>query len=230
MTNTQQPKQSELIAALEAGYDALAKDHDLPPVAITVGSGARRNGLALGVFYPRSWVDTDGSETIHQINIGAEHLANDPCEVFATLAHEAAHAFNELHEIKDTSRQGRYHNKRFKKTAEEFGLTITHDDSIGWSLTKIPEATIERYRPQIDQIAAAITHYRKPAEPATKKPTVPAAQCDCPEPKKIRVAPSTIEAAPIICSDCMSPFVLDPVEHAAGEYSDYPNWKGIEIL
>ena len=49
-------------------------------------------------------------------------------EVLATLLHEAAHALAHARGSKDTSRQGRYHNTKFKNCAEEVGLTVEHDD------------------------------------------------------------------------------------------------------
>ena len=54
--------------------------------------------------------------------ISGEGLRRSPREVLGTLLHEAAHALAHARGIKDTSRQGRYHNKHFKTLAEELGL------------------------------------------------------------------------------------------------------------
>jgi hypothetical protein len=43
--------------------------------------------------------------------------------------------------IKDTSRQGRWHNARFKALAEELGIEVTKDPRIGWSPTNLPAET-----------------------------------------------------------------------------------------
>ena len=45
----------------------------------------------------------------------------------AVILHEAAHALAYARGIKDTSRQGRYHNKHFKTCAEQLGLAVEHD-------------------------------------------------------------------------------------------------------
>jgi len=37
--------------------------------------------------------------------------------------------------VRDTSRQGRYHNARFKTLAKELGLEVRRDPLIGWSVT-----------------------------------------------------------------------------------------------
>lgn len=49
--------------------------------------------------------------------------------------HEMAHLYNLQNGIKDTTRSGTYHNKKFKETAELHGLQVEQVDKIGWSLT-----------------------------------------------------------------------------------------------
>ena len=69
--------------------------------------------------------------------ISGEALRLTPAEVLAVILHEAAHALAHARGIKDTSRQGRYHNKQFKTCAEELGLTVEHDQRNGWSASTI---------------------------------------------------------------------------------------------
>ena len=45
--------------------------------------------------------------------------------------------------IKDTSNNYRYHNKKFKEIAEKRDLKISYHESIGWSLTDPTEKLIE---------------------------------------------------------------------------------------
>lgn len=45
--------------------------------------------------------------------------------------------------IKDTSNNYRYHNKRFKEIAEKRDLKISYHESIGWSVTEPTEKLIE---------------------------------------------------------------------------------------
>jgi hypothetical protein len=58
--------------------------------------------------------------------------------VLSTLLHEAGHAL--VHGIKDSSRQKRCHNARFKALADEVEISVTKDPRIGWSPTTIPPA------------------------------------------------------------------------------------------
>ena len=60
-----------------------------------------------------------------EVFVGGEGLARGPADVLGTLLHEAAHALAHVRGIKDTSRQGRWHNARFKALAEELGTEVT---------------------------------------------------------------------------------------------------------
>jgi len=56
-----------------------------------------------------------------ELFVGGEGLRRGAREVLATLLHEAAHGVATTRGVKDTSRQGRYHNRRFA----ELGAAIT---------------------------------------------------------------------------------------------------------
>jgi hypothetical protein len=68
-----------------------------------------------------SW---EAAASLSEVFITADGLAGSATEVLGTLVHEASHAIAFQRGIKDTSRQGRYHNKRFKALAEEVGLAV----------------------------------------------------------------------------------------------------------
>lgn len=63
--------------------------------------------------------------------------------VVATLLHECVHLFCLQNGIKDTSRGGQYHNKRFRAEAEARDLHIEYSERIGWSITEPTDALIE---------------------------------------------------------------------------------------
>ena len=80
----------------------------------------------------------------HELNLSADYL-NRPIEnVVATLIHEASHLYALQNDIKDTSNRGVYHNKNFKKIAEEMGhLQIEKHDKYGWTITYPTEDTLD---------------------------------------------------------------------------------------
>ena len=65
-----------------------------------------------------------------------------------------------MRKIQDTSRQGRFHNGRFRALAGELGLDVAKTGSIGWSATTVPDATAALYRGELRRLEAALVAYR----------------------------------------------------------------------
>jgi len=80
---------------------------------------------------------------------------------WGTLLHEAAHALADVRGIKDTSRQGRWHNARFKALAAELGIEVTKDPRLGWSPTTLTEPTRTAYADNISALGAALWMHRR---------------------------------------------------------------------
>lgn len=53
------------------------------------------------------------------------------------------HLYNLQIGVQDCSRNGTYHNKKFRDAATARDLIITHDPRIGWSITEPSEALID---------------------------------------------------------------------------------------
>ena len=206
-------RQSGLVVALEEAWDAIATHHpDLPPVALILSGGHVRPGLmVLGQFAAERWIPetTHTGAATHEVLITGEGLNLGAGEVFATLLHEAAHALAAARAIKDTSRQGRYHNQRFRELASELGLHVQHSAKQGWATTSVPAPLAKSYRAQITRLRTAITLHRT-IEPARVGPTTSAgmrsARCRCP--RRIRVSATVLAAGQITCANCHSPFTL----------------------
>lgn len=64
-------------------------------------------------------LDAMQNEGFYEINICAEHLARPFEQVAETLLHEMVHLYNLQIGVQDTSRNGTYHNKKFKEAAEQ---------------------------------------------------------------------------------------------------------------
>ena len=118
------PYASELVAACEEAWAAIQRRHpEVPDAVIVLGSGVERGRLVkLGHWWGGRWI-ADGAVRGEVLLAGeALHLA--PEAVFEVLLHEAAHGLNAARRIQDSSRGGRYHNVRFKATAEDLGLVV----------------------------------------------------------------------------------------------------------
>ena len=87
---------------------------------------------------------TVSGDGIREINIGAGTLARPIENVVATISHEMCHQYNEtVRKVRDVSRGNTYHNKNFKKTAEERGLIVSRSELYGWSHTEPSEKLID---------------------------------------------------------------------------------------
>jgi hypothetical protein len=198
-----------LVAALEHGWQQIRAAHpDLPPVQIVIGHGSGHSGgLLLGQLAPERWQPAcHPGELVHELLIGGEGLARGAVDVFTTLLHEAAHALAIARQIADTSRDGRYHNQRYRQLAHELGLQVRRDVQLGWSTTSLPPATRVHYEAAIAAIADAITLHRLPEAPATVGRNLAVALCACP--RRIRVASGVLRAGEITCELCRQPFTV----------------------
>ncbi|MCA1697966.1 MAG: hypothetical protein LC790_03295 [Actinobacteria bacterium] len=206
LTLKRQPAAAALVAALEDAWQQIRDRHpDLPAVQIVIGQGSgHRGGLLLGQLAPERWQPTGPGELVHELLVGGEGLARGPVDVFTTLLHEAAHALALTRQIADTSRDGRYHNQRYRQLAQELGLEVRRDAQLGFSTTSLTALTQARYQRTIGVIADAITLHRRPEPRASTGRNLSVAMCACP--RRIRVAQGVLRAGPITCEICQQPF------------------------
>jgi iron-sulfur cluster repair protein YtfE (RIC family) len=89
-----------------------------------------------GWYWQGRW--KDGKKTLPEINITADTLKRDVEAICETLIHEMAHYANNVAEIVDCN-ANQYHNKHFKKRAEEFGLKVEKVKNKGYARTALDE-------------------------------------------------------------------------------------------
>lgn len=111
------------------------------PIIIVQTRGNKKNTLGWCTVYP-IWQNDETKEQKYEINIVAETLNRGIYKVISTLLHEMVHLHNLINGIKDTSRGGTYHNTKFKEVAENHGLIIEYDTSIGHSPSKLNNISI----------------------------------------------------------------------------------------
>ncbi len=219
-----------VVAALEATWSAIrARNPEVPAVVIVLASGTigvKPGAVRLGHFAAMRW-NHDGAR-LPEVFVGGEGLARGAVDVLGTLLHEATHALAHVRSVKDTSRQGRYHNRRFQTLAGEIGLDVREVPVIGWSETRVPEATATEYAAEIAHLAHALTIHRY-AESALGASTGPGKNgpdgepdgdedgeadrpakksntCRCECGRRISVAPAVRALGPITCSICGTDF------------------------
>jgi hypothetical protein len=226
---------SAVVRAGEAAWSAIQTQHpELPDAVIVLGTGVERGRLVkLGHWWGGRWL-ADGAVRGEVLLAGeALHL---PAEaVFEVLLHEAAHGLNAARGIKDTSRGGRYHNAKFKTTAEEVGLDVRPMRPYGWARTTLSSTANERYAPAINQLGDAMRIARQldaglrigadreegaeqegtsegDGSGANGRARVRAARCGCG--RRLRMAPSVLAAGPVVCGLCETEFTVEGATRA----------------
>ena len=95
-----------------------------------------RHGGAYGFFAANRWRSGQGDKQIvHEISINPDYMNRTDKEWHSTLVHEMCHLYCRENNIKEVSRGGKYHNKRFKEVAEAHGLTCVPCGQYGWNTT-----------------------------------------------------------------------------------------------
>jgi hypothetical protein len=191
--------------------------------------GMRPGQVRLGHFAVQRW--NVAGDQLPEMFVAGEGLQRGAVDVLGTLLHEGAHGIAAARGVKDTSRQGRWHNAKFKAIAEELGLTITKSVTlpIGWSDTTVPTETQTAYATTLADLDVAITIWRRcelditiggPAsggdddgqdddsDGEAQKPPKPSGSvtCGCPTPRRIRIAAATLALGPITCGLCGEAF------------------------
>ena len=237
------PLASDLVAACEEAWRTIQSNHpELPDVVMLLGTGVERGRLVkLGHWWGSRWLADGGVRG--EVLLAGEALHLDPETVFEVLLHEAAHGLNAARDTKDTSRGGRYHNARFKRTANEVGLTAEQMDPYGFAKTELGAGTADRYSKEITRLASTMRIARRlPSGAAAEGQTLGAerddqsagsgevgqrekvkpAECGCG--RRMRMAPTVLAQGPVTCGRCNSDFQVDrEVVNERGDHARTPS-------
>jgi hypothetical protein len=212
VTTSPEVAASAVVAAMERAWQAIRAHHrEAPEVIVVLGAGseARRGLFKLGHFAAARW-HVNGHRRA-EVLVSGEGLRRGAVDVLGTLLHEAAHGLADTRGVKDTSRQGRYHNRHYARLASEVGLEVARDPATGWSQTTVPDQLAQVYAAVLAGLAAALGLWRYAEQ---QHPTQAGSRnllaCTCGCGRKLRVAKATLEQAPIWCGACEEAF--EPVD------------------
>jgi hypothetical protein len=204
-----------LLAAIEHAWATIRAHHaEIPEVVVLIGTGSDRGGVLrkLGHFAARRWQLAAGGVR-SEILVAGEGLDRGPDMVLTTLLHEAAHALAFTRGVRDTSKGGRYHNRRFAAVATELGLQVGTLRPYGLAATTIPPATAARYATALCELTDALVLWRAAERPATGSRTRHAGRpvrCQCACPRQVRLPRPILAGAPVVCGGCGEPFLPQP--------------------
>ena len=125
---------SRAVCQLEKMFNVINIDFfngELPKCILTVQSS---KGRSYGhSTCQKIWKDRAHDTSYYEINIASEFLDREIECTLDTLIHEMIHLYCRVKDIKETSRGGVYHNKKFKELAEKCGLQCFYNERVGWN-------------------------------------------------------------------------------------------------
>lgn len=169
---------------------------------ITLAPKGKRN--ALGWYAKDRWENESSRPA--ELNLSAEELKRPVEQVLETLIHEMCHQKAHQENIKDCSRNGAYHNERFKLIAEASGLLcLPKDKKNGYGHTELGaegKSAIESIRSKVEPVLVLA---RRVIPASEKKPNKMLLwMCTFCE-TKIRSGRRDLS---IQCNDCVNDFTL----------------------
>jgi hypothetical protein len=192
---------STVVTALEDTWAAIRELHSEVPNAVIVVASGTNSRLPGWSHYaaPMRW--QHGDDRLPEVLVSGEGLKRPATDVLTTVLHEATHALADIRGIQDTSRQGRWHNRRFAALADELGMNTTKDPRVGWSLCQLRDTKAARYCGVLDDLSTALAMYRHAELAGTgRRNSNNPISCTCGCPPRIGVAPALLELGPISCT------------------------------
>lgn len=153
---------SAVVTILERVWHLIRESNpELPDVVIVTGS-AFIGPPRWAHHRPGGWSakQEETGTRLAEMFVAGETLAKGATFTLETMLHEAGHALANARKITDTSRQGRWHNAKFRELCTELGLRWPEgkkcDSSIGYSDMLITDETKEHYAALLSDLDAAI--------------------------------------------------------------------------
>lgn len=115
------------------------------PVLTIQNNGRHKTTLGWCTTKP-VWIDRKTETRYYEITLCAEYISRSEEEIVGTMIHEMVHLHNIQNGVKDVTRNGYWHNKKFKDTAYERGLyaeKMNGDNKYGYAFTSLRPETKE---------------------------------------------------------------------------------------
>ena len=198
MKNENSASLQAVIAKLEALFNRFNEhlfNNELEPPVITVSPDTMRGSYGWCTGWKAWQGEKEGG--YYEINMCAEYLSRPFLLTCGTLIHEMVHLKNLKDNIQDTSRSGKYHNKRFKASAEEHGLVVEKSEKYGWCITTLTDETTAWLKAESPDDTGFTLHRDTQAKASTKASSTK--KYVCPGCGMIIRATKTVR---VICADC----------------------------
>ena len=141
------------------------------------------------------------TKPLNSIVLSSHTLQENPYE---TLTHETAHYYNFINGIQDTSKNGKYHNKKFKTQAEKMLLEVEKDKQRGFAYTTETTAFKEMLKDFMPSQNAFLIFQNTQEKEIKPKSRLLLFECSCES--KIRTARNQDKPLKAVCSYCNTEF------------------------
>jgi hypothetical protein len=198
-------KLSEVTQALEVCWQAIQAHHPTVRDAVVVVYRHQKNDRR-GHYHPDQW--QNGGGVFDEVHISSLILGEDFSGVLRTLLHEACHSRATGEGIKETSRDGQYHNRRFEALAQDLGLEVVRDPKIGRRTTGLLPGVLEQYADALPNWDEERRLYQDLYQGNGKASAYQAVRLECPACGRIlRMSQRGLDLGPVGCLPCGVEFV-----------------------
>ena len=170
---------------------------DLEKPVITINPDEKNKAYGW-ITRDKLWKENENDEGTYEINLSAQFLNRPIFETAATLIHEMCHQWARVNHFQDTARSGSYHNKLFRKIAEDHGLEVELNGGRGWSVTTLKESTKGLLQGFIEQNPSTIVYRTMPIKPKRVR-NVSVRKYVCPD---CEASVRATKAVNVVCGDC----------------------------
>jgi hypothetical protein len=151
----------DILLALQGAMTAVRRHQPDVPETVTLPAPLAPRAV-LAYYADARWL-VEG-ERVGEICVSADFFVRGGEHAMICLLHEAVHAAHASNGVKGTSRQGRYHNNLFARTAVEFGLVVARHGVIGYTTPALQPHAQVRYAPAIQDLDKALRRLHRISE------------------------------------------------------------------
>ncbi|MFD5392771.1 hypothetical protein ACFWJW_00715 [Streptomyces sp. NPDC127097] len=208
-----------ILAALETAWEVIQGRHpDLPDVTVTTGAAVTKDGLrwSLRDSVAAQEVTAVVSTEPPELRLSGETLQAGPKAVLTAILHQATHAQCALRGIRDCTNRYKWHNRKFREAALEFGLAwpegMARDLKRGFSDVRLTKETQDTYAPLLDALDGALKTWKRTAKKAAAAAPKAAGRTDsrlgltCGCGRKMYMAKTSYAQGGVTCDVCGEKF------------------------
>jgi hypothetical protein len=192
---------------------------ELVTPAIVIESKGKRSAYGW-CSVEKIWTDAESEKSTYELGIASEYLNRPYTDVMQTLLHEMIHVYCAMNNIKETSRNYTYHNKKFKQQAELHGMEYPYeqpDSKIGFSAIVLkPETKALIEQLEVDAEAFKMARMNFDGTKEKKKSNSYKYACSC-----CGTSVRATKEVKLVCGECLT-------ENGEVIFMDWVNREDVE--